>query len=149
MSCSATSTRALSFRRRWGGAGRRCDGGWPTNKPLARARRTSRRHSSCSTLRSRPSGGSQTLKIVGDWLLAPNRDLRGGVPAEIAVELPRESVDLFVADMALVAPRERALPTRTKLTPDTLRQAFEKLALPTIASRSEPPEGEADLSDFD
>lgn len=88
-------------------------------------------------------------KTVGEWLLDPNPDLRGAVPAEIAVELPRESVDLFIEDMALVAPRERALPGPTKLTPDTLRQALEELRLPAVAPGSRSARGRADLSDFD
>lgn len=50
------------------------------------------------------------------------------MPAEIAVDLPRESVDLFIADMALVAPRERALPEPAKVTPETLREALAELA---------------------
>lgn len=86
-------------------------------------------------------------KTVGKWLLDPNPDLRGAVPAEIAVELPRESVELFIADMALVAPREQALPTPTKLTPDTLRQALAELSLPAITPRRT--RSKADLSDFD
>lgn len=87
-------------------------------------------------------------KTVGEWLLEPNAALRGAVPAEIAVELPRESVDLFIDDMALVAPRERALPTPIKLTADTLRDALRELSLPAIASRPQR-QVDADLSDFD
>lgn len=85
---------------------------------------------------------------VGQWLLEPNADLRGAVPAEIAVELPRESVDLFIDDMALVAPRERALPTPIKLTADTLRETLQELSLPAMALRPQR-SVEADLSDFD
>jgi len=84
---------------------------------------------------------------VGDWLLEPNGDLRGAIPAEIAVGLPRESVDLFIGDMALVAPRERALRGSVHLTPETLREALRDLAVKPMPARGG--DGAVDLADLD
>jgi hypothetical protein len=71
---------------------------------------------------------------VGDWLLSRHPDLRGAVPAELAIDLPAEGVELLVNDMALIAPRERVATGRVEMTVEDLKATLRDLAAPPISA---------------
>lgn len=84
---------------------------------------------------------------VGEWLLAPLPELRGSIPARLAVDLPADGVELLINDMVLIAPRQRATPQSAKMSVDLLRETLAQLkvtSLPPVGAV-----GEVDLSDFD
>jgi hypothetical protein len=84
---------------------------------------------------------------VGDWLLSPHPDLRGAVPAELALDLPSEGVELLLNDMALIAPRERVATGRVEMSVEDLKATLRDLAAPPVSATK--PATAVDLSDFD
>lgn len=84
---------------------------------------------------------------VGDWLLTPLPELLGSIPARLAVELPREGVDLLINDMVLIAPKQHVSPASGTMSVELLRQTLEKLKAAPIRPRVA--SGAVDLSDFD
>jgi hypothetical protein len=96
---------------------------------------------------SRLASGCHTRCRSAKSLLDPLPELRGAIPARLAVDLPREGLELLIDDMALIAPRQRATPQSAEMSVDLLRDTLAKLRV-----RSVPPVlavGDVDLSDFD